>query len=225
MNTVRLNKHLAHIVGISRREADEWIARGDVIVNGNIATLGTTIDPEDDRVIAKGTTLSNTPHQYQYILMNKPVGYVCSRKKQGDAPTIYELLPKKYHHLKVAGRLDKDSCGLLLLTDDGNMILQLTHPRFGKEKVYHAHLDTPLKESDRKKIEQGIALEDGSSSFRITTNQATQPTTYVITISEGRNRQIRRTFKALGYIVTHLERVQFGTYSLSKLKDATYLPI
>lgn len=226
--TVRLNKHLAHTLGISRREADDWIAEGRVIVDEAVARMGMVVDPAIVIIKVDGTEVSSAPHQYQYILMNKPVGYVCSRRQQGNTPTIYQLLPKKYHHLKVAGRLDKDSCGLLLLTDDGDTILQLTHPRFGKEKVYHVRLHRPLTVEDKKRIESGIELEDGVSRLQITANSkqvGTKPDFYTVVISEGRNRQIRRTFGSLRYMVKHLERQSFGPYHLDQLEGKTHTVI
>lgn len=206
------------MVGISRREADQWIADGRVVVNGTIARMGMVVNPTQVTIVADGKEVASTPHQYQYILMNKPVGYVCSRKQQGDTPTIYQLLPQELHHLKVAGRLDKDSCGLLLLTDDGDTILKLTHPRFGKEKTYHVGLHKPLTAEDKERIESGIELEDGISQFTISDLPNDTPNMYQVIMSEGRNRQIRRTFGSLRYMVTHLERQSFGPYSLAQLR-------
>ena len=221
---VRLNKHLAHTLGMSRREADERISRGEVIVNGKIAILGTVVQPNRDEITLNSDSISKQKKRYTYVLLNKPEGYVCSRKKQGDSPTIYELLPREYQSLKVAGRLDKDSCGLLLLTDDGDTIFKLTHPKFGKKKVYTVGLNKPLKDIDLKKIETGVHLEDGTSKFLITSTKLHKPTTrklkpntYTVTMYEGRNRQIRRTLKALGYSVTFLERTHFGPYVMHDL--------
>ena len=164
--------------------------------------------------------------------MNKPVDYICSRKQQGPTPTIYNLLPRQLHHLKVAGRLDKDSCGLILLTDDGDTIFKLTHPKFGKEKVYFVGLNKPLDPEDISRIENGINLEDGSSKFKVEPITLKNPkteevmsNTYKVTMSEGRNRQIRRTFGSLRYMVTHLERQSFGPYNISQLNNKTYLQI
>ena len=125
------------------------------------------------------------------MLLNKPVGYVCSRKGQGSQ-TIYDLIPAKYHHLESVGRLDKDSSGLLLLTDDGELANKLTHPSFRKEKVYEVTLDKSLHESDLARLQHGIELDDGTSRFIISPLKAQN--SYLVTISEGRNRQIRRTF-------------------------------
>lgn len=229
--SIRLNKYLAHTLGISRREADMRIQEGAVLVNGKPASLGNVVQPGRDSISVNKQTVSPKTKRYSYVLLNKPVGYVCSRKQQGS-PTIYALLPRHYSNLKVAGRLDKDSCGLVLLTDDGDTIFQLTHPKFGKRKVYHAGLNKPLKDSDKHKIETGIQLEDGESKLQIASitlkNPKTanpKPNTYKITMQEGRNRQIRRTFKSLGYEVAHLERIKLGAFSLTDLQNKPYLQI
>lgn len=224
---VRLNKHLAHLLGMSRREADLRIEQGRVTINGKPARLGAIIVPERDTVVVDTSVISEIRKRYTFLLVNKPVGYVCSRRRQGSNPTIYDLLPPHLRHLKVAGRLDKDSQGLVLLTDDGDAIFRLTHPKFGKEKVYHVGLNKPLAPDDKKRIEGGLELEDGVSKLQITKikEQGTIPNRYKVTMFEGRNRQIRRTFKALGYTVTYLERIQLGNYRLSQLTDRLYLQI
>jgi 23S rRNA pseudouridine2605 synthase len=227
---VRLNKHLAHMLGISRREADQRIEQGRVFINGKKASLGNVIQPERDSITLDDSAVSTQPKRYTYILMNKPIGYICSRKQQGDTPTIYKLLPHHYQHLKVAGRLDKDSSGLLLLTDDGDTIFKLTHPKFGKEKVYEVGLNKPLTSEDLEKINKGIILEDGVSDLRVTPIKPRAdglqiPNLYKVTMHEGRNRQIRRTFGGLRYMVTHLERTKFGNYTLKQLTDNIYLQI
>lgn len=232
---VRVNKYLAHTTGLSRREADTAIEQGRVSINGKPARLGNIINPANDRVLLDDTGITKARQRYTYLLLNKPVGYVCSRKQQGESPTIYDLLPRQYHHLKVAGRLDKDSCGLVLLTDDGDMIFKLTHPKFGKQKIYHVALNKPLKSEDKQQAASGVRLEDGLSRLQVTRlrnsdspppgSQLRAPNLYMVTMHEGRNRQIRRTFKHLGYTVTHLERIGFGTYSLSQLLGKPYLQI
>lgn len=224
--SVRLNKHLAHVLGISRREADNWIERGRVQVNGTVASLGLVVQPERDQIICNNQPLTTETKQYTYLLMNKPVGYVCSRRQQGTIPTIYSLLPEKYHSLKVAGRLDKDSCGLLLLTDDGDTVFKLTHPKFGKEKVYHVALHRAVTPEDLEKINQGIMLEDGNSDMRVKPIRSDREANlYEVIMHEGRNRQIRRTFGGLGYTVIHLERISFGDYTLTELQGKRILQI
>jgi 23S rRNA pseudouridine2605 synthase len=214
----RLNKYLALQLGISRREADELIAKGQVTINNTLAQLGARIK-SDDRVAVKGKSVEEKA-EHIYLLFNKPVGYVCSRRAQGDNPTIYTLLPKEYHHLKPVGRLDKDSSGLLLLSNDGDFAFRMTHPKFRKTKIYEVQLDHPLEPLHQQMIsDYGIQLEDGASKFVVQRLEDRKSLTYQITMQEGRNRQIRRTFAALGYKVTTLHRTQFGTYSLSELSS------
>lgn len=223
---IRLNKYLAHTTGISRREADEYISRGRVLINGTPAILGATIDPASVKISIDGNAVSTAVKNYTYLLLNKPVGYICSRRQQADTPTIYALLPPQYHDLKVAGRLDKDSCGLLLLTDDGDTIFHLTHPKFHKQKTYLVSLNASLSEEDQQAIQKGVQLEDGVSKFVIeltksdTENQP--PNTYSALLSEGRNRQIRRTFKALDYQVIALKRTDLGPYHIDDLQPGQF---
>jgi 23S rRNA pseudouridine2605 synthase len=154
------------------------------------------------------------------VLLNKPAGFVCSRNGQGS-PTIYQLLPAKLHSLKPVGRLDKDSSGLLLLTNDGDLANRLTHPRYQKTKVYQVQLDRPLAVTDQRAIQQGIKLEDGSSHLSLK-RQGSTGQRWQITMQEGRNRQIRRTFAARGYQVQRLERTEFGPYTFKQLGDRSY---
>lgn len=212
---MRINKFIASATGLSRRTADVAIANGRVRVNGQQPNTGDQITPEDV------VTLDGKPLQakttLQTILLNKPVGYIVSRDGQGGQ-TIYDLLPAKLHHLKPVGRLDKDSSGLLVLTNDGELANRLTHPSYQKEKVYQITLDKPLATADQKAIEQGVQLEDGVSKLQL---EGTGKD-WKITMSEGRNRQIRRTFSAIGYRVEALHRVQFGIYSLGQLTPGSY---
>lgn len=215
--STRLNKYIALQLGISRREADSLIEKGRVTINGTSALLGARLEAKDV-VAVDGKAITHTT-AYQYIMVNKPVGYVCSRKAQGDNPTIYELLPAEFHRLKLVGRLDRDSSGLILLTNDGDFAYRMTHPRFAKTKVYHVQLDRPLEPLHQQMIsDYGIQLEDGLSKFLVTRLDTSTLPTYQITMHEGRNRQIRRTFAALGYNVVTLHRTQFGNYSLGDIK-------
>lgn len=210
----RLNKFLAHHLGVARREADEMIARGSVTINGATAQLGNRVTA-GDTVSVDGRTVSRK-QATTTIVIDKPVGYVCSRKRQGDAPTIYELLPERYHELKPVGRLDKDSSGVLLLSDDGDLAHQLTHPSFHKQKSYEVTLDQPLQPLHRQMISDfGIELEDGPSKLTLERMNDGDETNWRVSMHEGRNRQIRRTFAAVGYDVTALRRTQFGSYSLA----------
>lgn len=151
------------------------------------------------------------------IMLNKPVGYVCSRAGQGSQ-TIYDLLPPKYHSLNPVGRLDKNSSGLLLLTNDGALAHELTHPSRQKIKVYEVTLDQPLQPLHRQMIsDHGVTLDDGPSKFELERLTESDDTQWKVIMTEGRNRQIRRTFAALGYEVIALHRTHFGPYTLGTL--------
>ena len=216
----RLNKYLALQLGISRREADLLIEKGRVTLDDAPATLGARVTDEKILVDNKPVTTSTA---LQYIALHKPVGYVCSRKPQGDAPTVYSLLPKEFHALKLVGRLDKDSSGLILLTNDGDFAYRMTHPKFAKTKVYKVKLDNELAPLHQQMIaDYGVQLEDGTSQFALMRLSDNHRQDWQVTMSEGRNRQIRRTFTALGYTVIKLHRVQFGNYSLGDMKSKEY---
>jgi 23S rRNA pseudouridine2605 synthase len=215
-SSLRLNKFLALQLGISRREADDLIDRGSVTVDGKAATLGARMRA-DSRVQLNGKDIMHDT-SFSYVLFNKPIGYVCSRKAQDENPTIYEILPKEYHHLKPVGRLDKDSSGLLLLSNDGDFTFRMTHPKFEKTKVYEAEIDHDLAPLHHQMISDiGVDLTDGNSQFVLERLEEGNSKKWRITMREGRNRQIRRTFGALGYTVLHLHRTQFGNYTIDEL--------
>lgn len=216
----RLNKYIAFQLGISRREADELIERGQVTVDSKTATLGGRFE-EGSIIAVKGKPLDNKT-TYQYLMLNKPIGYVSSRRPQGEIPTIYALLPEEYHALKPVGRLDKDSSGLILLTNDGDFAYEMTHPKFYKVKKYEVSLDRPLEPLHQQMInDHGIQLEDGPSQLNLE-KQTDNATDWIVTMHEGRNRQIRRTFAALGYEVTKLHRTDFGNYTLGELAGGSF---
>ncbi len=217
----RLNKHLALQLGVSRREADNLIEEGVVAVNGIAATLGGRFS-EGDAITVNGKDLKSDA-AYEYIVLHKPVGYVCSRRQQGDAPTIYDLLPTQYHHLKPVGRLDRESSGIILLSNDGNFAFTMTHPKFAKTQIYNLRLENELAPLHQQMInDHGIQLEDGSSTLQLERINDTDRKSWIVTMREGRNRQIRRTFGALGYTVAKLHRTNFGNYSLGDIKAGEF---
>lgn len=219
-NLMRLNKFVALSLGVSRRKADELIEQGQILVNGDRAVLGRQIS-QSDTVLYNSRKLHIQPKKL--ILLHKPVGYLCSRASQGGAPTIYELLPTSLHHLKPVGRLDKDSSGLILLTNDGDFAHQMTHPSFYKMKRYLVTLDQPLQPLHRQMINDfGVQLPDGPSRLTLERQHDGDDRRWIIQMSEGRNRQIRRTFAALGYTVTKLHRTDFGNYSLGGMKRGEF---
>lgn len=162
---MRLNKFIAQATGLSRRAADMAIEQGRVAINGQKADLGQEVDPSD--VVALDKRAITPAVKSITIMLNKPVGYVCSRNGQGSK-TVYDLLPPEYHQLKPVGRLDKDSSGLLLLTNDGDLAYELTHPSKQKTKVYEVALDKLLEPLHQQMISDfGVMLEDGLSKFQV----------------------------------------------------------
>jgi len=215
---MRINKFVALATGMSRRAADAAISKGRVLVNSELPATGYEVRP-DDAVTLDGSTISADVKTVTLVL-NKPVGYVVSREGQGSK-TIYDILPAEYHHLKPVGRLDKDSSGLLLLTNDGNLANELTHPRYAKTKIYEIELDRPLEPLHQQMIsDHGIQLEDGLSKLQLEKMDTGKQ--WRVTMQEGRNRQIRRTFASLGYTVTKLHRTHFGNYRLNNLRLSEY---
>ncbi len=206
---MRINKFLARATGLSRRAADQAIDANRVKVNRTVAMPGADIAGAD-QVTLDGKAVS-LPQSTVTILMHKPAGYVCSRSGQGSQ-TVYDLLPAGLHHLKTVGRLDKDSSGLLLLTNDGSLANRLTHPRYAKEKIYEVTLDRELADADEHRTEAGVRLDDGPSALQLNGKGRN----LTVAMQEGRNRQIRRTFEALGYTVVRLHRTNFGPYRLDK---------
>jgi 23S rRNA pseudouridine2605 synthase len=219
---MRINKLLALATDLSRRAADTAVANGRVQINGQPAAVGSTV-ADGDQITLDGQLIQALP-ETQTIMLNKPAGYVCSRQGQGSK-TIYDLLPVKLHHLKPVGRLDKDSSGLLLLTNDGELAHQLTHPSFQKEKIYEVTLDMELMPRDFEHItKRGVQLDDGPSKLGLDYINDDN-FKWKVTMHEGRNRQIRRTFEKLGYTVIDLHRTQFGEYKLGGLSSGTVMSV
>lgn len=209
---MRINKFIALTSGVSRRKADLFIKQGRVLINTKLAELTSIVD-DSDVVSLDGHTLKK-PDASTTVILNKPVGYICSKDGQGGR-TVYEILPDSLQNLKTIGRLDKDSSGLLLLTNDGDLAQTLTHPSFSKLKIYEISLDRPLEDSDMHRIQSGVKLDDGIS--RLGLEQLSNANKWRITMSEGRNRQIRRTFQTLDYQITSLHRTDFGNFKLGDM--------
>lgn len=216
---MRLNKFIAQASGLSRRAADAAIDEGRVAIGPHKtpAALGITVTARD--IVWLDDIQLTAPAQHETIMLHKPEGYVVSRNGQGSK-TIYDILPPKYHNLKPVGRLDKDSSGLLILTNDGQLAQELTHPAFQKQKQYHVTLDAPLQPLHRQMISDfGIALHDGVSKLQLQRLEDGNDHSWLVTMHEGRNRQIRRTFESLGYRVVRLHRTIFGPYQLGDLPE------
>ncbi|MES2971948.1 MAG: pseudouridine synthase [Patescibacteria group bacterium] len=218
---MRLNKYLADATGMSRRAADKAIEAGKVTINGKAAVMGQQVT-DTDTVKLDNNAITPAVNTVTLII-NKPMGYVCSRDGQGSR-TVYDLLPLELHYLKPVGRLDKESSGLLLMTNDGQLAYELTHPKFQKTKVYKIALNKPLQPLHRQMIsDHGIMLDDGPSKLQLERINETDDINWKVTMSEGRNRQIRRTFESLGYTLPKLHRTQFGNYQLANLKPGKFI--
>lgn len=219
---IRLQKFIASCTSYSRRKAEELIDEGRVTVNDKtIETQGITIDSTTDRVHLDGKLL-NRKKETLYIMLNKPAGYVSTKSDPHAKKTVMDLAP--YPNLYPVGRLDKDTEGLLLLTNDGDFAYQITHPKFEHEKEYEVLLKNPLSTKDIKILENGIILEDGKTSpcaIRAIKKNIKQ-TRYTITIHEGKNRQIRRMFEEIQNHVIYLKRIRIGNLLLGNLKKGDY---
>lgn len=214
---MRLNKWLVQAgAAFARRKADELIEEGRVRVNGQPAKLGQIIESGDD-VQVNGESIALWTAPLQLIAVHKPTGYICSHRHQSDTPIIFDLLPKQYRNYTIIGRLDKDSEGLVLLTNDGQLAQKLTHPSSEVTRVYEVTLNKPV---DGELVERlttvGIELDDGVSVFDSVT--PLDEARLRISMHSGRNRQIRRTFAACDRKVTQLKRIQHGTWELNELK-------
>ena len=217
MSQQRLNKLLVKLnLAPSRRKADELIQQGRVSVNGKIQNqLGSmAIISDDIKLDGKAGVMKDEI----YIAYNKPKGLVCSHTKQGNK-TISDNLPNSFSTLKMAGRLDKDSQGLMILSSDGEFVNKITHPSQQKTKSYTVVTKQELQSSDIEKINQGIKLDDGISKMRAKSINAN---TIGITMAEGKNRQIRRTLNALGKDVIKLERTKINKYSVKGIAEGKY---
>lgn len=215
---MRINKYIAERSSLSRRAADEAIAQNRVKINDKLPVNGQQVT-DADVVELDDQVLTDKPKNIT-IMLHKPVDFVCSRDGQGSK-TIYELLPPEYQQLNPIGRLDKDSSGLLLLTNDGELHNKLSHPSFEKEKTYHIALHKPLLDEDLHTITTvGVDIGDARlSKFSVKRIPSKKHrSAYEVRLHEGRNQQIRRTFKALGYFVNHLHRTTFAGYSLGTLE-------
>ncbi|MFA7308558.1 MAG: pseudouridine synthase [Patescibacteria group bacterium] len=224
---VRLNKFLASSGVTSRRGADEMILAGKIRVNGEVVTvLGTQVDPEKDKVEASGRVVA-APKSHVYYLLNKPVGYVTTSDDPEGRKIVTDLVPSE-HRVFSVGRLDKNTSGLLLLTNDGDFAYKLTHPKFEKEKEYEVRVTIPNTQYQFSTLEHafvhGITLEEGiakADRLRFITHKG-RSMIFSLVIHQGWNRQIRRMGEAVGCPVVDLKRIRLGTLLLGKLPTGQY---
>ncbi len=221
----RIQKVLAQSGEYSRRQIEKYIDERAVKVNGIVVTTqGIKVDPQNDRIQVKGKAFRYHQAQRIVLLMNKPKQVIVSRDDPEERKTVYEYLPKTYHTLKPVGRLDYNSQGLILLTNDGDLILKLTHPRYHIAKVYWVKLSSHPEEGQLKVLRQGIIL-DGERTLppdiKVIEKNRTS-TVLQMTLHEGKNRQIRRMCEAVGLTVKELKRVSIGKIHLKQLRAGRY---
>lgn len=225
MSGVRLNKYIASSGLCSRRKADELIEQGAVSVNGKPVTeFGYLVLPKDKVFVNKKLI---SPAKHQYYRFYKPAGYITTRDDDQGRKTIYDLLPENLFSLKPVGRLDKDSTGLLILTNDGDLINELTHPSVKVPKVYLVTINSSIHRHELEQLANGIELEPGKIAYADiqVLDMDSSHTEMEITLYQGMNRQIRKMFKAVGYEVKTLKRIQHATLTLDGLKRGEFKPI
>lgn len=216
--TVRLQRYLARAGVASRRGAEGIIAAGRVAVNGvTVQEPGTRVDPDADVVAVDGRTV--VPAPVRWLVFHKPSGFVCTRRDPQKRRTVYDLLPAGAESLFTVGRLDIDTEGLLLLTNDGDTANRLLHPRYRLRRVYDAEVRGTVSAATVGRLERGVELEDGPARAsnvqrRKTANGRTR---LRLTLREGRKREVRRMLEAVGHPVLRLRRIRFGPVALGRL--------
>ncbi|HHP51468.1 MAG TPA: rRNA pseudouridine synthase [Moorella mulderi] len=221
---VRLQKFLAQGGVASRRKAEELIRAGRVEVNGVVITTpGFKVDPRKDRVKVDGKPVALPPRRW-YVLLYKPCGYISSARDPQGRPTVLDLVKGIPARLFPVGRLDFNSEGLILLTDDGELALRLTHPRYQIPKTYHVLVQGNPSEAALERLKRGVALEDGvTSPAEVKVLRKLKDRTWLeITLREGRKRQVRRMLAAVGHPVVRLKRVKLAFLTLRGLKPGQY---
>jgi 23S rRNA pseudouridine2605 synthase len=222
---VRLQKYLAHAGISSRRKAEEFIVAGHVRVNGAVVReLGTSV-ADGDRVELAGKLVA-LPSEPKYLVLHKPVKVMTTMRDPEGRRTVAALVPREGGRVVPVGRLDFDTSGVLLMTNDGDLANVLTHPRFGVEKTYRALVRGRLAGEDMKRFMAGIKLDDGRSEpAKLRVVRAGPAATEIdVTIHEGRNRQVRRMFEATDHPVISLVRLRFGPLSLGDLRVGNWRP-
>jgi pseudouridine synthase len=220
----RLQKFLARAGVASRREAEKYILAGRVAVNGEIVSeLGTKIEPESDLIAVDGQVVSLAEKKY-YVLLNKPGGYITTASDERGRKTVMDLVSDIPARLYPVGRLDAQTEGLLLLTNDGDLAYRLTHPRFSIPKKYRVIVHGQINDDTVRKWQEGIMLEDGMTAPAEVSIGYARPdlSEIIVTIHEGKNRQIRRMARTTGYHVYFLERIGYASLTLENVRRGEY---
>ena len=225
MSGTRLNKYIASSGLCSRRKADELIESGAVNVNGKVVKELGFIVKEKDKVFVNQKLIR--PARHEYYRFYKPAGYITTSDDEKGRKTIYDLLPESMLNLKPVGRLDKDSTGLLILTNDGDLINELTHPSVKVPKIYLVTIDSRIHKHQLEEMAAGIEIEKGKIAYAdiIVLEADNKHTTMQITLYQGLNRQIRKMFEHFGYEVKSLKRIQHATITLDGLRRGEFKPI
>lgn len=221
--TVSLLKALGKAGIGSRRWLADAIKQGKVAVNGQIVEgFNHPIDIEADHLTINGQPVELKPKRQVYLMLNKPKGILSTTSDERGRRSAVDILPQKYRHLRLypVGRLDRSSTGLLLLTNDGRLTYELTHPSFEHEKEYLVQIGVRLRPGEKQRLERGVKLEDGMTHPAVIRETSSLPPfTYSLTIHEGRKRQIRRMFESISHRVLALKRIRLGNLSLGNLKE------
>lgn len=224
MEEIRLQKYLAEAGVASRRKCEEFIQKGRVKINGNVATLGEKVNPEIDKVEFDNKEIGKI-EEHVYILLNKPIGYVTTAKEQFGRDSVLDLVKVKQRIVPV-GRLDMYTSGALLLSNDGNFIYKVTHPKHEVDKTYTVTLKGIVTNEDVQKLKNGVEIEDYITKPAqvkiLKTDEEKNISRLEITIHEGKNRQVRKMCEAIGKKVQALHRTKIGNIEVKELKLGTW---
>ena len=226
MERIRLQKFLANSGVCSRRNAEQLIIDGKITVNGKVITeLGTKIDPQKDEVIYNSKIIKPID-KHVYVLLNKPIGYVTTVKEQFGRPTVMDLVKGVGVNLVPVGRLDMYTSGAIILTNDGDFVYKVTHPKNEIEKTYNATVRGIVSNEDVKQLENGVQIEDyvsGKAKVKILkTDEVKNISRVQITIHEGKNREVRKMCESIGKPVIALHRAKIGNLDVKDLKLGTW---
>lgn len=224
MEEIRLQKYLAEAGVASRRKCEEFIQKGRVKINGNVATLGEKVNPEIDKVEFDNKEIGKI-EEHVYILLNKPIGYVTTAKEQFGRDSVLDLVKVKQRIVPV-GRLDMYTSGALLLSNDGDFIYKVTHPKHEVDKIYTVTLKGIVTNEDVQKLKNGVEIEDYITKPAqvkiLKTDEEKNISRLAITIHEGKNRQVRKMCEAIGKKVQALHRTKIGNIEVKELKLGTW---
>lgn len=224
--TIKLQLFLARAGVASRRKSEALIETGIVTVNGKTATIGQRVHPTKDTIAVKDKIIS-VPQQHRYFLVNKPVGYISTTSDERGRKTVLSLIPDINERLYPVGRLDRDSEGLMLLTNNGELAYKLTHPKFEIPKTYEVRVEGKPSKKALDHLRRGVKLKDGfTKPATVQVASYDEDSTWLeITITEGRNHQVRRMTERVGYTTLELVRTQMGPFDIGELDGQKYIEI